>query len=292
MQVDYALILSAGLGTRMGEIGKNLPKVMWPIFSKTLLQLQIDLCKDLGINKIFINVHFLADEIISHISEIPQENFTITILREDPLLDSGGAIHNLAQRTDVDYKGNLLLLNGDQFHLFDQDIYNQALEVLKNSHVRATLFGIKVDKSEKYNETVIKDNVLIDIRKNSGVASYITYSGLGLVKLTGLTRVAGISKFFHTVANYNQEKVCFLTPEQFEYWDFGTAEVYAKNIFKILENKNTLNFPMINNFLRKHNVDVLHMGLFANEELKSIDLNSKGRFEKNTILANEIKQEI
>ena len=49
MQIDYALILSAGLGTRMGEIGKILPKVLWPIYFKSLLELQIRYCQSLGI---------------------------------------------------------------------------------------------------------------------------------------------------------------------------------------------------------------------------------------------------
>ena len=41
MQIDHILILSAGKGTRMGNIGKNLPKVLWPVLSKSLLELQV-----------------------------------------------------------------------------------------------------------------------------------------------------------------------------------------------------------------------------------------------------------
>jgi len=42
MQIDYCLILAAGFGTRMGKIGKKLPKVHGPDFEKSLLELQVD----------------------------------------------------------------------------------------------------------------------------------------------------------------------------------------------------------------------------------------------------------
>ena len=41
MQVDYVLVLAAGKGTRMGEIGKKIPKVIWPIFNKSILELEV-----------------------------------------------------------------------------------------------------------------------------------------------------------------------------------------------------------------------------------------------------------
>ena len=41
MIVENALILAAGAGTRMGEIGKVLPKVLWPVFECSLLELEV-----------------------------------------------------------------------------------------------------------------------------------------------------------------------------------------------------------------------------------------------------------
>ena len=44
MQLDFAYILAAGKGTRMGEIGKVVPKPLWPIYEKSLLELQVAWC--------------------------------------------------------------------------------------------------------------------------------------------------------------------------------------------------------------------------------------------------------
>lgn len=290
MQLDYALILSAGLGTRMGEIGKILPKVMWPIFSKTLLELQIDYCRDLGINNIYINVHFLADEIKSHVETIAKGNSIITILHENPLLDSGGAIHNLAKRNEVAYQGNLLLVNGDQFLFFPKEAFRRSLQLLTQPETRATLFGIKVEKTANYNETVLENGLLVDIQKNTGNRDYITYSGLGIVKLDGLTPVAGISKFFETVANYKIEKTYMVTPEKFEYWDFGTAEIYCRNILKIAKNDGEQ--ILLQEFLSSHMVEIANYKKFIDVKLNSIDLDQNGRFYADIISSKNVRQKI
>ena len=57
MKVDHVLILAAGKGTRMGKIGKVLPKVLWPIFAKNLIELQVSFAKKLAPNSnIYANV--------------------------------------------------------------------------------------------------------------------------------------------------------------------------------------------------------------------------------------------
>jgi NDP-sugar pyrophosphorylase family protein len=289
MQIDFALILSAGLGTRMGEIGKKLPKALWPVFYKSLLELQIDYCHDLGIKKIFINVHFLADEIKNYIKS-DKKFKDIILLHEDPLLDSGGAIHNMAQRNDVNYKGTVLLVNSDQFLFFDKKYFQEALTNLKDA--RASLFGIKVDKAAKYNETILVNGQLKEIKKSNGMNDYVTYSGLGILKLDGLKPVPGISRFFETVTDYQKEKVCFVVPESFEYWDFGTAEIYfnsIKNIFQNLkENKKT----WLMDFLYLHNAFNGDETNFYSPELNSISLEGKTAFEANSIVGIGIVQKV
>lgn len=288
MQIDNALILSAGLGTRMGEIGKFIPKVLWPVYFKTLLELQIRHCEDLGVKKIYVNTHFLHEEIV-HFLKSQNLYERVTLLYEDPLLDSGGAIHNLASRGEVNYQGNLLLVNGDQFLFFNKNYWNQALNKINNC--RAVLFGIKVDKDASYNQTILKNDQLVEIKKNSEKDhDYITYSGLGLLNLNGLKPVKGISRFFETVADYQTEKVDFVVPENFEYWDFGTAENYAQNIFQLNESVGRKN--LMGHFLEKHSAFKGKDSLFIDKEKSAIDLECRGRFLPNTIQAKGLIQKI
>ena len=287
MQIDYALILSAGLGTRMGEIGKKLPKALWPVFYKSLLELQVDYCHDLGIKRIFINTHFLSEEIEKYIQS-DKKFEDVIILHEDPLLDSGGAIHNMASRGDVNYSGNLLLVNADQFLFFDKQYMQEALSALENS--RAALFGIKVEKGSKYNETLIVDDQLKEIRKADGLSDYVTYSGLGMLKLDGLEPVGGITKFFETVANYKKERVQFIVPQKFEYWDFGTAEIYFNSVKNIYLNIMAGKSGWLMDFLKSHGALDGNENNFFSLELNSISLDSACAFEANSIVGKGIVQ--
>jgi len=288
MPIDYALILSAGLETRMGAIGKHIPKVLWPVYFKTLLELQVKYCQDMGIKKIYINTHYLHDEIIEFLKTASLLD-AVTILHESPLLDSGGAIHNLAAREEVDYKGSLLLVNGDQFLFFEEAFWRKATERIQNC--RAVLFGIKVDKNSAYNETVTRENKLIEIKKNTAKDhDYVTYSGLGLLNLKDLKPVPGISRFFETVANFKSEDVELLTPDSFEYWDFGTADIYAQSIFKLKtpeERKSKMG-----KFLVKHDSLVGNENLFLDLNTSSIDLEYNAQFSPGTIHAKGIFQKI
>lgn len=286
MQIDYALILSAGLGTRMGEIGKKIPKVLWPVYFKTLLELQVRYCEELGVKKIYINTHYLHDEIVTFLKDSGLLE-KVTVLHEEPLLDSGGAIHNLAARPEVQYEGNLLLVNGDQFLFFDQSFWERAKKRINGC--RAVLFGIQVDKDSAYNETVIKENRLIEIKKNTEKKNdYITYSGLGLLNLKGLKPCPGISRFFETVANYKEEVIEFVTPSQFEYWDFGTAAIYAENILK-LAGDNQRQTEM-GKFLLKYGAFNGNERLFLNTAEHAIDLDCGGAFSPCSIAAKGLVQ--
>jgi mannose-1-phosphate guanylyltransferase len=209
------------------------------------------------------------------------------VSHENPLLDSGGAIHNLASREEVNYKGNLLLVNGDQFLFFDEKLWLEAVDRLKTG--RAVLFGIRVDKDAAYNETVTQKNKLIEIKKNTQKdREYETYSGLGLLKLDGLKPVSGISRFFETVADFKTQNIELLTPSSYEYWDFGTADIYSQSILKL---KNPIyRKSRMGQFLEKYFCFEGKENLFVDLNLKAIDLEYTGTFSESTIHAKGIFQ--
>jgi NDP-sugar pyrophosphorylase family protein len=107
--------MSAGFGTRMGSIGKKLPKVLWPVFEKSIIELQVAYARSLGIDNIYINLHHMGEQ-IEEFCKSKASFEGVKFLWEKPeILDIGGAIHNLASQPEVKYKGKLLVLNADQF---------------------------------------------------------------------------------------------------------------------------------------------------------------------------------
>ena len=70
MKIKYAMILAAGLGTRMKPLTLKTPKPLLKIGNKNLLERSINLLENYGVEQIVINVHHLADQIENFISTL------------------------------------------------------------------------------------------------------------------------------------------------------------------------------------------------------------------------------
>jgi NDP-sugar pyrophosphorylase family protein len=92
-----ALVLAAGLGTRLKPFTDTIPKALVEINGTTLLELVIIKLKKAGFNQIIINVHHYADQIINFLES--KNNFGIDINfsdERDLLLDTGGGLKKAA----------------------------------------------------------------------------------------------------------------------------------------------------------------------------------------------------
>ncbi len=95
MKINTALILCAGFGKRLNPITLTKPKPLLEIKEVTMLEKSINLIKEMGINKIFINTFYLKDHILNFIKN---KNFNLDIhIIEDGenILDTGGGILNM-----------------------------------------------------------------------------------------------------------------------------------------------------------------------------------------------------
>jgi NDP-sugar pyrophosphorylase family protein len=237
MRIDYCLILAAGFGTRMGKIGEKLPKVLWPVFEKSLLELQVSYARSLGVQNIYINLHYMGEEILSYCkSKSVFEG--VKFLWETPqILDIGGAVHNLASLPEIKYKGRLLILNSDQFfYLKKDDLFKISSPYEKSP---AILFSHWVNSSLGYNSlNVSPDRFLHNITKNSELTTgqtVETYTGISIVDLSQLKKISGVSKFFESVCPYHEKKIPVILLENVEYWDFGTLDRYWETSLRILQ---------------------------------------------------------
>lgn len=247
-----ALILAAGFGTRMGSIGKKLPKVMWPIFEKSLLEIQVQFARELGYQNIYINLFHQAEEILERTRNNPAFNDVIWLREEPEILDIGGGIHNLASRPEINYSGELLVLNADQFLWFTAN----DLEEWKKQNVGfdAILLTWMVNSSDGYNRLDFdKNHHFVGITQNKDIPrdlAICTYSGNSLINLASLKKVTGPSKFFESVCpSLNKIKSAQLPTG--EYWDFGTATRYWASMSKIINRLSAKNYDAFIRFIVK-----------------------------------------
>lgn len=88
---DVAMVLAAGLGTRMRPITNTMPKPLVPIAGATLLDRGLDALADAGVARAIVNVHHFPDQIVRHVAGRARPAITISD-ESAGLLDSAGGI--------------------------------------------------------------------------------------------------------------------------------------------------------------------------------------------------------
>jgi N-acetyl-alpha-D-muramate 1-phosphate uridylyltransferase len=89
-----AMILAAGMGTRMGKITESVPKVLADINGKSLLQHAVEKCTSEGFEDIIVNVHHFAYLVEEEISRLNRLGFRISVSDEsDMLMETAGGLY-------------------------------------------------------------------------------------------------------------------------------------------------------------------------------------------------------
>ena len=91
-----AMVLAAGLGTRLRPLTNDRPKALVEIGGKTLLQLTLIRLRGFGVQEVIINVHHFADLVVEYLQAHENFGMRIAISREDILLDTGGGLKKAA----------------------------------------------------------------------------------------------------------------------------------------------------------------------------------------------------
>ena len=91
-----AMILAAGLGTRLRPLTDNRPKALVELAGRALLEITLTRLRTVGITEVIINVHHFADQVIAYLKSNKNFGMRIEISREEVLLDTGGGLKKAA----------------------------------------------------------------------------------------------------------------------------------------------------------------------------------------------------
>jgi MurNAc alpha-1-phosphate uridylyltransferase len=86
-----AMVLAAGIGTRMRPLTDTTPKPLVRVAGRTLLDHVLDRLADAGVERAIVNVHYLADQIVAHVASRTRPQTVISDER-GRLLDTGGGV--------------------------------------------------------------------------------------------------------------------------------------------------------------------------------------------------------
>ena len=138
-----AMILAAGLGTRLKPLTDSTPKALVKINDHTLLELQINKLKSEGFDQIIVNVHHFGDVIKEYLKQNNFFNCSIEISDEsEKLLDTGGGLKKASHFFpdgkpflvyNVDILSNINLKKLMDFHLASKGIATLAIQDRESS---------------------------------------------------------------------------------------------------------------------------------------------------------------
>lgn len=123
-----ALLLAAGLGTRLQPLTDNMPKCLIEIEGKPLLEYWITMLFDGGVYPLLINLHHHADKVVNFINNSPYREF-VTAVYENKLLGTGGTLLKNQSFFDNEPKESLMLVHADNLSIFD-------VQAFVNSHLK------------------------------------------------------------------------------------------------------------------------------------------------------------
>lgn len=151
-----AMVLAAGLGTRLRPLTNSIPKPLLPLGPYPLLVWNLLLLRKHGITEVMMNLHYLGNKIQSTIGDGTQWGLNVSYSSESVLLGTGGGL----KQVETFFEDQpFLVINGDT--IFDLD-----LSVLITHHFQADCIATMVLRDDPdvehwgVIETDSKDRVL------------------------------------------------------------------------------------------------------------------------------------
>jgi mannose-1-phosphate guanylyltransferase len=108
-----AMVLAAGLGTRLRPLTNDRPKALVEVAGKTLLEITLTRLRSFGVEDVIVNTHHFAEMVESYLAAHDNFGMRIAISPEDALLDTGGGLKKAAW---------FLRENGEPFLLHNVDV--------------------------------------------------------------------------------------------------------------------------------------------------------------------------
>ena len=174
-----ALLLAAGLGTRLRPLTDDNPKCLLNICGKPLLYIWLDKLENEDINEVIINTHFFPEKVNTAIQN-RKNKIKVTILNEKYLLGTGGTIYSAKK-----YLQN----EKDFFIIYADNLTNASLKNILRFHNSFdsvfTTYVYKTDKPKEKGIFLIDEQtgkVLEFEEKPQNPKSTIANAGIGILK--------------------------------------------------------------------------------------------------------------
>ena len=239
-----AMILAAGFGTRLKPLTLSLPKPMFPVLNRPLLEHTLNLLSSQGIQDIIVNVHHLPEKIIDYFGNGSDFGVRLQFSQEEEILGTAGGLKKTQSFLEEE---TFLVINSDV--LADIDLKN-VLSFHKEKKSCLTLVVRKDSQPEKYkpielaNDGRITRFVDASIKNPPATTQRVMFTGIQIMEPEIFSRIPP-GKFFGTAEDVFPKMIekglpVYGTLHE-KYWiDMGTRETYIQAQADALNGKLTL----------------------------------------------------
>ncbi len=227
-----AMILAAGLGTRLRPLTNDRPKALVEVGGRTLLDITISRLRSFGVSEAIINVHHFADMIVAYLHAHDSFGIKIQISREQELLDTGGGLKKAAWFFGGSTEP-FILHNVDVISTID---FTRMLRAHAETGALATV-AVMDRKSSRYllfddcmqlcGRRSEKDHKL-EIARPAADTLPLAFCGVHIISPRLLTMISEEGAF-SIIATYLRlaaagEKICAFRADEYQWRDLGTPE--------------------------------------------------------------------
>ena len=224
MKIKYAMILAAGLGTRMRPLTLKTPKPLLKVGNKNLLEKSINLLENHGVEQIVINVHHLADQIEKFVSTLKLKVKIFISNEKDLLLDTGGGVK---KGTKIFENEPFFVLNPDTLWTSNYLEEIKSLEKIyfKNKKPCLLLVNKKLSFDNSFKgDFNLNNNIVSKDAKNNFI-----FTGLQLIERSYLIandkRIFSMNEIWNKLINKN---MLYGLESNQKFYHLNTEEIYNK----------------------------------------------------------------
>lgn len=241
-----AMILAAGVGSRLDPLTRNVPKPLVPIINRPVMEYLVELLKKHGFDEIMVNLYYLGDQIEQYFGDGSHWDVHIHWSREERLWGDAGSL----KRVEDFFKDDtFLVIGGDD--LTDMDL-TRLVKTHRDKGALSTIALSLVDDPSEYGIVLMnedsritrflekpKGEVIFSNTANTGV--YVFQPEIFELIPRGLFYLFG-KQVFPLLLEQHLPLYGHLTAA---YWkDVGNLKIYQQTHKDVLEGRVNTDLPL------------------------------------------------
>ncbi len=239
-----AMILAAGVGSRLDPLTRHIPKPMVPIVNSPVMEHIIQLLSKHGVKDIMVNLHYLADQIESYFGDGSKWGVNIHYSREERLWGDAGSV----KRCEEFFDDTFLVIGGDD--LSDIDITGM-LRLHTKKKALATIALSLVDDPSEYGIALLNEHGRITrfLEKPRGEVIFSNTANTGMYIFDPqvfemIPRGVAYGFGHNLFPRLLEHRARFYGHLTSSYWrDVGDLKQYQQTHFDVLDGRANISIP-------------------------------------------------